>query len=176
MIPRRVWTLLVTLGVVVLDRASKHWIETAVSDWQTIPVIPGLFQIVHTRNTGIAFGLFAGESGEDSSPLLLGLTCTVMLFIAWLLWNASRPNSAAHWTLKSALALVLGGAIGNFYDRVVFGSVTDFLDFYWGRHHFPVFNVADSAITVGACLLLLNLWYASRESASTKVEAPPVRE
>jgi signal peptidase II len=160
----RIWPFLLTAGVLVLDRATKHAIETRVADWESIAVIPGLFQIVHTRNTGIAFGMFAGEAGGAGSKLLLVVTSAVMAFIAWMLWHAIRPGSKEHWTLKGALALVLGGAVGNLYDRVAFGSVTDFLDFHWGASHFPVFNVADSAITVGAGLLLLNLWFSRHAS------------
>jgi signal peptidase II len=162
---RRGWPLLLTVGVLALDRATKHLVEARVSDWETIPVIPGLFQIVHTRNTGIAFGMFAGEQGGAGSTLLLVVTSAIMLFIGAMLWHAIRPGSGEHWTLKGALGLVLGGALGNLYDRVAFGSVTDFLDFHWGANHFPVFNVADSAITVGAGLLLLNLWFGRKEEA-----------
>lgn len=173
--PGRLWPFLITLCIVAIDRASKHGIERHVSDWEVLPVIPGFFQIVHTRNTGIAFGLFAGEQGGDGSRLLLVVTSLVMLFIAWMLWHALRPGSQEHWTLKAALSLVLGGALGNLHDRIVFGSVTDFFDFFWGPHHFPVFNVADSAITAGACLLILNLWFAQRRPAHPQT-ARPVRE
>lgn len=164
----RGWPFLITLAVLAADRVTKYLIETRVADWEIHPVIPGLFQIVHTRNTGIAFGLFAGESDGAGSKLLLGATSLVMGFIAWMLWHATRPGSKEHWTLRGALALVLGGALGNLYDRVAFGSVTDFFDFFWGPHHFPVFNVADSAITVGAGLLLLNLWFARHEGSAAR--------
>jgi signal peptidase II len=152
---------LVSAAVVALDRLTKAWIEAHVADWEQIRVIPGFFQIVHTRNTGIAFGMFQGQ-GNESNTMLVVFSVLVMGFIAMLFWNASSAGSKEHWTLCYALALVLGGAVGNLYDRLRFGSVTDFLDFYLGNSHFPVFNAADSAITVGAGLLLLNLWISSR--------------
>lgn len=148
---------LVAAGVILADRLSKFWIESKVNEWDRIVVIPGLFQIVHTRNTGIAFGLFQG-SGGASSPILVVFSVLIMGLIGWMLWSASRPGSTEPPILKLALGFVLGGAAGNLYDRVWLGSVTDFFDFYWQTHHFPIFNVADSAITIGAGLLLLSLW------------------
>jgi signal peptidase II len=145
--------------VVVADRMSKSWIEAHVDEWRIINVIPGLFQIVHTRNTGIAFGMFQGRDGQGS-PLLLAFTLAVIAFLGWMLWSSIRPGSTDHWTNRFGLGLVLGGAAGNLHDRIRWGSVTDFLDFYLGTSHFPVFNLADSAITVGAGLLILGIWLA----------------
>ena len=154
------WRPLALSGLVVAaDRASKLWIESNVDGWRVIHVIPGLFQIVHTRNTGIAFGMFQGAEGE-SSPLLVGFSLLVMGFIGYILWGAIKPGSTEHWTSRFGLGLVMGGAAGNMHDRLRWGSVTDFLDFYLGSSHFPVFNVADSAITVGAGLLILGIWQA----------------
>ena len=153
----RRWPFVLAAAVIAADRVSKRIIETQVRDWDLIPVIPGLFQIVHTRNTGVAFGMFAEQGASGGRILLVLFSVAVMALVASLLWSACR-NRQEHWTLAGALALVWGGAAGNLYDRVAFGSVTDFLDFYWRTHHFPVFNLADSAITVGAGLLLLNLW------------------
>jgi len=143
-------------AVFAIDRITKAWIEARVESWEQINVIPGLFQIVHTRNTGIAFGIFQSEDGE-ASTLLAVFSVLVMGFIASLLWGAVRPGSGEHWTMRYGLGCVLGGAAGNLHDRLRWGSVTDFLDFFYGPHHFPVFNAADSAITVGAGLLLLNI-------------------
>ena len=157
--------LVVSAAIVAADRVSKHWIETYVDDWRIISVIPGLFQIVHTRNTGIAFGMFQGEDGR-SSPLLLVFSLLVMGFIAWMLWTSIKPGSTDHWTNRFGLGLVLGGALGNLHDRLRWGSVTDFLDFYLGSSHFPVFNVADSAITVGAGLLILGIWIGQGKPAT----------
>ena len=157
----RRWPFALAAAVVAADRISKRIIETQVNDWDIFRVIPGLFQIVHTRNTGVAFGIFSEQGSGTGRLLLVAFSLAVMALVGNLLWGACR-NLKEHWTLAAALALVLGGAAGNLYDRVVFGSVTDFLDFYWRSHHFPVFNLADSAITVGAGLLLLNLWAVRR--------------
>lgn len=163
---QRWWPFGLTLLILSIDRATKHLIETKVQSWDTVMVIPGLFQIIHTRNTGIAFSMFADSSSSRGNPLLVIFSIAVMLLVTSLLWTACKPASKEHWTLRAALALVLGGAVGNLFDRIVFGSVTDFLDFFWSGHHFPIFNIADSAITVGAALLLLNLWMVRRPAES----------
>jgi signal peptidase II len=140
-----------------LDRATKHWIETRVAEWEAIPVIDGLLRIIHTRNTGVAFSLFA-EQGEGAGQMVLtALVAALTAVVAVLLWKACR-DPREPWPVLAALALILAGAAGNLHDRVVFGSVTDFLDFHIGRHHWPAFNVADSAITCGAILLLWQVW------------------
>jgi signal peptidase II len=149
-------------AIVLLDRATKHLIETTFAAWDTIHVIPGCFQIVSTRNTGMAFSLFDNPAQGRTSPLLVAFTIAVMGLVGWLLWQSIHSGSAeaehGHWSFRLALGLILGGAAGNLYDRLVFGSVTDFLDFYWRSAHFPVFNLADSAITCGAIVVMLNLW------------------
>jgi signal peptidase II len=149
----------VALAVLIAasDRWTKTLVESRVAPWEMIPVIPGLFQIVFLRNTGIAFGFLQSSDGETNILLTL-FTLGVLGFLAWMLWHSSRPQSLEHWTMRFGLGCVLGGAAGNLYDRLVFRGVTDFLDFYWGRYHFPAFNIADAAITTGAGLLLLNLW------------------
>jgi signal peptidase II len=156
---------LVAGAVFALDRATKLLIERTVSLYETLPVIPGLFQIVHTRNKGIAFGIFNDGSGESTSVILILFSLVILGFIASLLWQSAGSVDKEHWSMRLALALILAGALGNVYDRIMRGSVTDFLDFYWRGTHFPAFNVADSAITVGAGLLLLNLWRPKRAAA-----------
>lgn len=143
--------------IAVADRATKALVESRVAPWEILPVIPGFFQIIFLRNTGIAFGFLQSGDGE-TSVFLTVFTVAVLGFLALLLWQAAKPAAPEHWTLRYGLACVLGGAAGNLHDRIVFRGVTDFLDFYWGRWHFPAFNVADSAITCGAALLLLNVW------------------
>ena len=167
---RRWWPFMLALLIVVLDRASKLLIESRFEPWDTVTVIPGLFQIVHARNTGIAFGMFSEGGMGGRNWLLVGFSLAVMGLVGQMLWSALRGKSKEHWTMLAALSLVLGGALGNLYDRVAFGSVTDFLDFYWGSAHFPIFNIADSAITVGAGLLLINLWLI-RNRAETPAQS-----
>ena len=99
--------------------------------------------------------MLAESSGAWRNVFLIGLSLTVLIFITALLWKARAPES---WVLRVGLALVLGGAFGNLYDRVSNGTVTDFAEVYAGQHYFPAFNVADSAISIGAALLLLDMW------------------
>ena len=142
----------------MLDRATKLWIEATVSLWDSFHVIPGLFDIVHTKNKGAAFGMFAEGDNQLRTILLIGVSVGVLLFISYLLLRPGRGGFSASAVTTIGLALVLGGALGNIYDRVVHGEVTDFLEFYSGTWRFAAFNVADSAISVGAGLLILDMW------------------
>ncbi len=154
----RIYPFLVSAGVFVLDRATKLIIRDRVSPWDNYPVIPGFFSIVHTENSGAAFGLFADSTSQFRTFFLIALAVGVMLLITGLLVQPWRGGLAPTLMLRVGLALVLGGATGNVYDRVIRGAVTDFLEFYFGSYQFPTFNVADSAITIGAGLLLLDMW------------------
>ena len=164
----RYWPYALAVAIALADRGSKYLVETRLAAWDAVPVIPGLFQIVSTHNTGMAFSLFDNAAAGRTSPWLIVFTVAVLAVVAWLLWQAVRPggdrDAPAHWSYRVALGLILGGALGNLYDRLLVGTVTDFLDFYWGSAHFPVFNVADSAITCGAILVVLNL-LLSRQAA-----------
>ena len=144
--------------IVFLDRLTKWIIQMRVSIWDSYTVIPNFFSIVHTQNPGAAFGLFAESSSEWRGVFLIGLSCMVMIFVAGMLWQSFRAPSTDSLILRIGLSLVLGGALGNLYDRVVAGTVTDFLLFYIGEYQWPAFNVADSAISTGACLLVLDMW------------------
>ena len=149
---------LISAAVFVADRITKHIVRDRVSPWDNFTVIPGFFSIVHTENRGAAFGLFAEATGEWRTFFLIALALGVMLFIAALLVQPWRGGLHPSPLLRTGLALILGGATGNVYDRVIRGAVTDFLEFYFGSYQFPTFNVADSAITMGAGLLLLDMW------------------
>lgn len=152
--------------VVLLDRLTKLVIETSVPAWETYVVIPNFFNIVHTENRGAAFGLLADASAEWRSFVLVGLSVVVMVFVGSLLWQSARPGGGSR-SLKTGLALMLGGALGNLYDRLSEGSVTDFLQFYLGSYEWPAFNVADSAISIGAGLLLLDFLRHRKQPART---------
>ena len=145
-------------GIFLLDWLSKRWIERNVSFWDTHAVIPGLLSIVHAQNRGAAFSILADAPDSVRAVVLVGISGLVTLVVAWMFRGAlSKPDSHSA-AGRLALALVLGGALGNLYDRILRGSVTDFVLFYWRDWQFPVFNVADSAISVGAVLLLFDLW------------------
>ncbi len=145
-------------GVFALDRITKALIRVHVSPWDSLTIVPNVVKIVHTENRGAAFGLFAESSSEWRTLLLVALAFGVMLFITALLVRPSSGGLVPTWTLRMGLALVLGGAMGNVYDRVLRGAVTDFIQVYLGSYEFPTFNVADSAISIGAGLLLIDMW------------------
>lgn len=164
---KRALPFLATVAVFVLDRITKGAIRTHISLWDAINVIPGLFNIVHTENPGIAFGLLGNLPNPWRDVFLIGLSILVLAIISAVLLRAGGQGML----LRMGLALVMGGALGNLFDRIVHGTVTDFVEVHLGEHYFPAFNVADSGITIGACLLLLDMWY-SRERKSQPAEVP----
>lgn len=141
-----------------LDRLTKVLVQGAMAPQDVFSVIPGFFEMVYTRNRGIAFGLMSEGDFEWRAFFLIGLTALVMAFVVAILWQSPPRGMMASRLTRLGLALVLGGALGNLYDRLLEGSVTDFLSFHAGSFYWPAFNVADSGITVGACLVLLDLW------------------
>lgn len=161
MLPRQI-TFGLALLIFVLDRLSKIYIETHVSVMDTYPVIPGFFNIVHTQNRGAAFGMFAESGGPVRALMLVAVSILVLGFVSVSLWSPVRTGFVPSRLLSIGLSLVLGGALGNVYDRVIKGSVTDFLQVFFGSYEFPSFNVADSAITIGAALLAIDLWRGRR--------------
>jgi signal peptidase II len=151
----RVRSVAIIFAVVIVDRISKLYIQHNFSPWDTKPVIQGFFNIVHAENPGAAFGFLSESRSEWRSWFLVGVSLAVMAIIGGMLF---RPSVKKSPMLEIALALVFGGAAGNMWDRLFRGTVTDFLQFFFGAYEFPSFNAADSAITIGACLLLLDLW------------------
>jgi signal peptidase II len=150
------------LAVFALDRFSKWLIESHVSFTDTFRIIPGFFDIVHSENRGVAFGLFNDGATNWSTGLLSLFALIAVLVIAALLWNGARLDRLS----LAGLSLILGGAAGNLFDRIVWGHVTDFLEFYIGDYHWPTFNLADSAIVIGSGLLLIELLRAKRQTAN----------
>jgi len=145
--------LLIAIAVVVLDRATKWAIVQTITLDDAINIIPGLFRLTHLENTGAAFSLFADSTSPFKTMLLIAFSLGALAVVSFLLWKERAIFNAG--TL--ALSLILGGAVGNLWDRLTDGKVTDFLDFYIGIHHWPPFNIADSAIVVGALLLLMRM-------------------
>ncbi|RUM89944.1 MAG: signal peptidase II [Thermodesulfatator sp.] len=138
---------IIAITVLVLDQLSKNLVISRFFLHESVPVIPGFFSLTYIRNTGAAFGILAGQEAwrhiffQTVSLLALGA-------IVYLFWT-SRRDALALW----GASLVFGGAAGNLIDRIRFGYVVDFLDFFLGRYHWPAFNIADSAITIGAFVL-----------------------
>jgi signal peptidase II len=157
--------------VIAFDRITKLYIRGHLSDFDSIPVIPGLFRIVHTENPGAAFGILADSDPVLRAVVLVGISSLVLVFIVSTLLKRSAGSS--QWISRIALALILGGAVGNLYDRIFRGMVTDFLEIYNGGWSFPAFNVADSAITVGAIFLLIELIWPERNRVASHAVQPP---
>lgn len=154
--------LSVSAVVIALDRLTKLLINRHIElNFGSVPVIPNFFSITHVENSGAAFSMFADWSPSVRIPLLIGFSTVAMVVVGYLLWN-----SAAKFTYTGlALALILGGAVGNLYDRILFGRVIDFLHVYIGPHMWPDFNLADSAIVCGATLLFIDLIFFGSKSA-----------
>jgi signal peptidase II len=144
--------LLVSLAVIVLDQWTKWLVELHLPEGVQV-VVPGLFNLTHVRNTGVAFGLFAVHGVDTGSSWLLTGLGLVALAAVGVYFGLASPRERS---LLVALALVVGGAVGNLIDRVSSGAVTDFIDVYVGTHHWPSFNVADSAISIGIVLLAVD--------------------
>ena len=152
------------LLVVALDQWTKLWIERELTPYASVPVVPGLFHITHVTNTGIAFGLFPSRGDVFGTAMLVLLGLGALAVVAVYFARAT----AGQTLLLSALALIMGGAIGNLLDRILLHAVTDFFDVFVGSYHWPTFNVADSAITVGIGLLAIE---TLRSSPSERAES-----
>jgi len=151
--------LAITVLVVLLDQATKAWILATLRPHEGFPLIDGFFSIVHERNPGAAFGFLAGAPPLFRYLFFVAVTVAAIVLILHYL----RVSRIEEPSLVSALALILAGAVGNLIDRIRFGEVVDFLDVYIGSHHWPAFNVADSAITVGAGVLMAALLRRRKE-------------
>ena len=152
---RRGVLLLLSAAVVVLDRITKLIVSQQLPNGQAQTVIPGIFRITDVHNTGAAFSMFA----ESASPVmirnvLIAFSVCAVLLVFRMLWRVGRVMSLS----SVALALILGGAFGNLYDRVRYHYVVDFLEVRIYHYHWPDFNVADSCIVIGACLLLIEIF------------------
>ena len=147
------------VAIVVFDRLSKIVVDRSMAPHRSIPIIDGFFNLTYVRNTGAAFGIFAGSAEIFRRPFLITVSLIAIAFIFAML---NRLADKARW-LITGLAFILGGAVGNLIDRVVYGEVIDFLDCFWGDYHWPAFNLADSFITVGVTIILIILIRAKGE-------------
>lgn len=154
---KRLQFIVLAIGVIVLDIWTKALVLARLDLHEAIPVVEGFFQLVHVRNTGAAFGIGANAESQIV-PLLLNLGAITVFFIVVVY---AMRTAATDRLLQTGLHLILGGAVGNLLDRFRFGYVVDFVDVYlvWGgrEHHWPAFNVADSAICIGIALLFLDM-------------------
>ena len=156
----RKYHFLIAALVVVFDRLAKWIVDKNIALHESVAVVPGFFHLTHVENRGAAFGLFAESPSEWKIAVLVLFSLVALVVVSALLWK----NSHAMTTTGVGLALILGGALGNLWDRLVSGQVVDFLDFYVGNYHWPAFNLADSAIVVGALLLVTEILFSKSPS------------
>lgn len=159
--PGKARYLLISLAVLVVDQWTKWLVETRIPAHTSREIVPGLFHLSHVENSGVAFGLFpaAGSVGATWALALLGVAALILVGVYF------KRTPATEKLLLAALALVLGGAFGNLVDRVTSGTVTDFLGVYLGSYRWPDFNVADSAISVGLVLLVIESFLPRKPAA-----------
>jgi signal peptidase II len=147
--------ILIAGAIVIADQVTKAVVLSKMALYQSITVIPGFFSLTHIHNPGGAFGFLAQQDASVRMGIFV-LASSVAIFFIFLFY---RQIPKTHPVLAAGLALIFGGAIGNLIDRLRFGKVVDFLDFYVGALHWPAFNVADSAITVGVAIFIAHLLF-----------------
>jgi signal peptidase II len=148
---------IITFVVLIIDQATKLYIDTTFRLHESVPVIRGLFHLTYVRNKGAAFGILADSAIRI--PFFIAIAVVALLAILWYMNRLRHDQRIAMF----ALSLVFSGALGNLIDRIRLGEVIDFLDVFWGRHHWPAFNVADSAISIGVTLLIIDMWLEERK-------------
>ena len=152
----RITHFLIAVFVVALDRWTKRLVAARIAMYAHIQIIPGFFRLTHTENTGAAFSLFADSPSHWKTAMLIAFSLIAMVIVSALLWKQERALTIT----GIALSLILGGALGNLWDRIASGRVVDFLLVYVKQYQWPVFNLADSAIVVGASLLVLEILFS----------------
>ena len=160
----RKYFFLIAAMVLLLDRLAKWAVASNIPLHDSVTVIPGLFHLTHVQNTGAAFGLFAESAAQWKVGALVSFSVIALVIVSALLWK----NGHALSTTTIGLSLILGGATGNLWDRMMTGHVLDFLDFSVGSYHWPAFNIADSAIVIGAILLVSEIVFAKSGSEAVK--------
>jgi signal peptidase II len=165
----RLLHFVLALVVVLLDRWTKRLVAARIAMYTHIQIIPGFFRLTHTENTGAAFSLFADSPSHWKTVLLIGFSFVAMVVVSVLLWRQSRALTMT----GIALSLILGGAVGNLWDRVASGRVVDFLLLYVRQYQWPVFNLADSAIVTGAGLLVLEILFRKGPHEEGRGESHP---
>jgi signal peptidase II len=139
--------------IISLDQISKIIVDRTMPLHDSIPIIDNFFSLTYIRNTGAAFGIFAGSHAAFRLPFLIVFSVVAIGFVVMMMKRLPDKERG----LVTALTFILGGAVGNLIDRVAYGEVIDFLDFYWSRYHWPAFNVADSFITLGVIITVYHL-------------------
>jgi signal peptidase II len=152
------------VSVVILDQLTKRLIRTRVGVHESIPILDGFVSIVHARNPGAAFSLFADMPGWFRGPFFIGITVTAIVVLFYVISRLPAEDRL----MRVALGGVLGGAVGNLIDRLIYGEVTDFIDVHWRSYHWPAFNVADSSITIAVSAVILQSLFGRSEARRTR--------
>jgi signal peptidase II len=155
--------LWLSLGVLAADRATKFAIERYTSPYFRFSVVSDIVTLVHNQNPGIAFGVFSNSTSPWLAPLLLVTSALVIVALGWLLVSGRAGGRLA----QAGLASILGGAAGNALDRLIHGGVTDFVEIRLGTFSWPAFNVADSAISIGAALVVVELVFGGQRRSDS---------
>jgi len=164
--------LALSVAVVVLDQVTKRLIRDRVGLGESIPILDGFVSIVHARNPGAAFSFLADAPAWFRGPFFIAITVTAIAVLFYVISRLPREDRL----MRLALGGVLGGAVGNLIDRLIYGEVTDFIDVYWRSYHWPAFNVADSSITIAVSAVILHSLFARSEPSRARVKtssAPP---
>ena len=146
----------IAILVFLSDQWTKALVERAIPERATIPMVPHFLNLTHVRNAGAAFGLFSDSPSPWRTALLVFVSAALLVTVVGVVWKTRR----LHWEAGVGLALILGGATSNLLDRIRQGRVVDFLDVYFRGYHWPAFNLADSAIVVGAAFLIVQVLVA----------------
>ncbi|HLZ11358.1 MAG TPA: signal peptidase II [Candidatus Acidoferrum sp.] len=162
--PARLRWLALTLFVVVADRLTKALIESRTAEGWRQELIHNFIYLVHSKNPGIAFSIFANSQSPWLRTGLIVLSLVFIAALAWLLVSSKQVT----WRTLAGLSLLIGGAAGNLTDRILHGAVTDFFEVWFGTYQYPSFNVADSAITIGAILVLLDVLFPGKHAANSQ--------
>ncbi|GAB6887273.1 signal peptidase II [Desulfothermus okinawensis JCM 13304] len=156
------YSFVVAFLVVVVDQVTKFLVKTNMPLYSQKVIIPKLLNLVHIKNKGIAFGIFNGAGGIDPY-ILTSVTVIAIFFIVYLIFTEGKKSLIT----SISLGLILGGAIGNLIDRILFKQVTDFIDLYMGKYHWPAFNISDSAISIGGLLILFSIFKGKKDASSS---------
>jgi len=146
---------LIAVAVFGADQVTKYLVESRIPEHAVVPVVRGFFNLVNTKNSGAVFGMFSDSAVWWKAPLLIAISVALLIAVVTLV--SRTPN--LRWPTSIGMALILGGALSNLFDRMRWGQVEDFLDFYFHSYHWYTFNLADSAIVVGTGLIVLQVLF-----------------
>lgn len=155
---------IIAAAILVSDQITKCLVSSKIALNRGFELIPGVLNLVHVRNKGVAFGVFADSSSNFTPLALVAVSIIALVVILWIL-----AVSETDWSLFLGLSFFFGGTAGNLVDRFRFGEVIDFLDFHIGLYHWPAFNVADSALCIGAGLFFIHLFKDLRHTREKKI-------